>query len=87
MYRFGDAVRRWKALDTGRAAMVPHVPGGLAEVVAGTTDPFVAQLADVVGAIRDRRAPAVPLADGAATLRLALAARRAADEGGELRLT
>ena len=69
------------------AELVSHVPGGRAEIVAGTTDPFVAQLAGVVGAIRDRRAPAVPLAEGAATLRLALAARRAADEGGELRLT
>lgn len=56
------------------------------ETVSGTTDPFVAQLADVAGAIRDRRPPRVPLREGAATLRLALAARRSAEEGRELRI-
>lgn len=57
------------------------------EVVAGATDVFVAQLADVAAAIRDRRAPRAPLSEGAATLKLALAARRSAEEGRELRLT
>lgn len=57
------------------------------EVVAGATDPFVAQLADLADAIRDRRAPRAPLREGAATLRLALAARRSAEERRELRLT
>ena len=56
------------------------------EVVAGTTDPFVAQLADVAGAIRQGRRPRVPLREGAATLRLALAARRSAELGRELKL-
>lgn len=56
------------------------------EIVAGTTDPFVAQLADLVAAIRDGHSPRVPLSDGAATLRLALAARRSAQEGRELEL-
>jgi predicted dehydrogenase len=57
------------------------------EVVAGATDPFVAQIADVAAAIRERRAPSVPLREGAATLRLALAARRSADEAREVRLS
>ena len=57
------------------------------ETVAGATDPFVAQLADVADAIRQRRAPAVPIREGQATLRLALAARQAADERREIRLT
>lgn len=56
------------------------------EVIAGTTDPFVAQLADVAAAIRDGRPPRVPLREGAATLRLALAARRSAELGRELNL-
>ena len=67
------------------AVLTPTV-GGEAETVAGTTDPFVAQLADVAAAIREARPPAVTLADGAASLRLALAARQAADEGREIRL-
>jgi predicted dehydrogenase len=56
------------------------------ETVAGTSDPFVAQLADVADAIREQREPHVPLREGAATLRLALAAVRAATERRELRL-
>jgi predicted dehydrogenase len=55
------------------------------ETIAGTTDPFVAQLADLAAAIRDRRPPLVPLGEGLASLRLALAARRSAEEGRELR--
>jgi predicted dehydrogenase len=55
--------------------------------VSGTTDAFVAQLADVAEAIRQGRAPTAPLSDGAASLRLVLAARRSADEGREVRLT
>jgi predicted dehydrogenase len=56
------------------------------ETIAGSTDPFVAQLADVAAAIRDLRPPHVPLREGAATLRLALAARQAADERREVRI-
>lgn len=59
----------------------------VSETVAGTTDPFIAQLADVAAAIIDRRPPRIPLSEGAATLRLALAARRSAEEGRELVLT
>lgn len=53
------------------------------EVIAGRTDPFVAQMADVAGAIVEARAPRVPLREGAASLRLALAACRSAGEGRE----
>ncbi|SMC54523.1 Gfo/Idh/MocA family oxidoreductase [Rhizobium sp. RU36D] len=49
-------------------------------------DVFVAQLADLAAAIRDHRAPLVPLSDGAASLEIALAARRSADEGREILL-
>ena len=67
-------------------AVLTTVPGAVATIVAGATDPFVAQLADVASAIRDGRAPHVPLAEGARTLRLALAARASADRRQEVRL-
>jgi predicted dehydrogenase len=57
------------------------------ETVAGETDPFVAQLADLAGAIEEDRQPYVPLAEGAASLRLALAACQSADERREIRLS
>ena len=57
------------------------------ETIAGGTDPFVAQLADVAEAIGQRRQPYVPLAEGLASLRLALAARQSAEEGLEIRLS
>ena len=56
------------------------------ETIAGTTDPFVAQLADVADAIVEKRSPYVPLSEGAKTLRLALAAVQSGQEGRELRL-
>ena len=68
-------------------AVLTRTTGEVAdEVVAGTTDPFVAQLADVAAAIGERRGPSAPLREGAATLRLALAARQSAEEGRELRI-
>jgi len=57
-----------------------------AEEIAGSTDPFVAQLADVHRAITTGAAPHIPLAEGAATLKLALAARQSADARCEVRL-
>jgi predicted dehydrogenase len=54
------------------------------ESVGDERDVFVAQLADVAAAIRDRRAPRVPLSDGADSLRIALAARQSADEVREI---
>lgn len=56
------------------------------ETIAGTSDPFAAQLADVAAAIRDARSPYVPLREGARTLRLALGAVGSAQEGRELQL-
>ena len=56
------------------------------ETVSGTTDPFVAQLADVAAAIAERRDPYIPLSEGARSLRLALSAVRSANERCELRL-
>jgi predicted dehydrogenase len=56
------------------------------ETIDTQTDVFVAQLADVGAAIRDKRAPRVPLAEGAATLRIVLAARESAESGREIRL-
>lgn len=58
-----------------------------AEEIAGSTDPFVAQLADVHRAIATGSAPYIALAEGAASLKLALAARQSADERREIRLT
>ncbi len=56
------------------------------ETIAGETDPFVAQLADVADAITKKRRPYIPLGEGAMTLRLALAAVQSAIEGREVRL-
>jgi len=66
------------------AVLTPTRPEAESETVAGTTDPFVAQLADLASAIEEGRPPAIPLREGAATLALALAARRSADQGREL---
>lgn len=56
------------------------------ETIAGQSDPFVTQLADVVDAIAEHRQPYIPLREGAKTLKLALAAVQSAQEGRELRL-
>lgn len=50
------------------------------------TDVFVAQLVDLVAAIRDERPPRVPLSEGAASLRVALAAVDSAVHTREIRL-
>jgi predicted dehydrogenase len=60
---------------------------GMLAPITSTASPFEAQLRDVAEAIRTKRPPRVPLVEGARTLRLALAARQAADEKRELRLT
>lgn len=69
-----------------KAVFTPTTAGAEPETVSGTTDPFVEQLRDMARAIREQTAAYVPLAEGAATLRLALAARRSADERREIRL-
>lgn len=91
----GQWLKAWQVVaerGTGRfedwntAILTRTAPEVVEERVAGTTDPFVAQLADLAEAIRADRAPRIPLAEGAATLRLALAARAAADARREIRL-
>jgi len=68
-------------------AVLTRTRGDVAsETVAGETDPFVAQLDDVADAIQGERKPCIPLREGAATLRLALAAVQSAEERRELRI-
>jgi predicted dehydrogenase len=68
-------------------AVLTRTRGDVAsETVAGQTDPFVAQLDDVADAIQGERKPCIPLREGAATLRLALAAVQSAEERRELRI-
>lgn len=71
--------------DWNTATFTRTAPEVSEEAVVGTTDPFVAQLADLVAAIREDRCPKAPLVEGERTLRLALAARRSADERREVR--
>ncbi|RAK58939.1 gfo/Idh/MocA family oxidoreductase [Phenylobacterium hankyongense] len=73
--------------DWNNAVLTRTAPDVADENVAGVTDPFVAQLADLAAAIREGRPPMVPLAEGEASLRLALAARQSADERREIRLS
>ncbi|HEY0682056.1 MAG TPA: Gfo/Idh/MocA family oxidoreductase [Steroidobacter sp.] len=68
------------------AAVLTHTDDVRSETIDTQTDVFVAQLADVCAAIRGRRAPRVPLADGAATLRIVLAAWESVKTGREIRL-
>lgn len=70
--------------DWNAAEIVTHDGEPVSEMVRGTTDPFVAQLADIAEAIRAKRQPLVPLRDGLDTLRIVLTARQAADEGREV---
>lgn len=69
------------------AVFIPSAGSEEPIVIAGTTSPFEAQLRDLADALADHRTPLVPLGEGAATLRLALAARQSADERREIRLT
>ncbi|MDB5456138.1 MAG: Gfo/Idh/MocA family oxidoreductase [Caulobacter sp.] len=73
--------------DWNTAVLTATAPDVVEEIVAGKTDPFVAQLADLAAAIGEGRPPAAPLAEGEAGVRLALAARRSADERREIRLS
>jgi predicted dehydrogenase len=68
------------------AVFTPTVRDAEPMIVAYERDPFVAQLADLAEAIASERPPRTPLAEGAATLKLALAARRSAEERREIRL-
>ena len=66
------------------AVFTPTVAGATPEPVIDAADPFVAQMQDVAAAIRDKRAPLIPLREGVTTLKLALAARQSADERREI---
>jgi predicted dehydrogenase len=69
------------------SATLVHTSGEMRnEQIETHTDVFVAQLADVTAAIVDKRAPRVPLAEGAETLRIVLAAQLAAQSSREIRL-
>ena len=72
--------------DWNTAEIVRTSPEVVSEKIAGTSDPFVKQLADVAEAIAERRSPRVPLQDGYDTLRIVLAARRSAAERREVAL-
>jgi len=71
----------WNTATLTHTVGVPRI-----EEIDAQTDVFVAQLADVAAAIRDQRAPTVPLSDGASTLRIVLAAQQSAAEGREISL-
>jgi predicted dehydrogenase len=69
------------------AGKLTHTAGTVrTEEIDEQIDVFVAQLADVAAAVRDRRSPSVPLSEGASTLRMVLAARQSAAEGREIAL-
>lgn len=59
---------------------------GRQEQLAETTDPFVAQLADLADAIIKERPPLVTMADGVEATRIALAAVQSAGDGRVVRL-
>lgn len=68
-------------------ATLTHTSGAVrVEEIATESDVFVAQLADIVRAIRTGGRPRVPLEEGAATLRIVLAAGEAAAHRREIAL-
>jgi predicted dehydrogenase len=72
---------RFTGWNTGE---LTHTDEARSESIDTQTDVFVAQLTDISDAIRDKRAPRVPLAEGAATLRIALAAWESVQTGREV---
>lgn len=68
------------------AGVLTHTDDVRSETIDTQTDVFVAQLADMYAAIRERRAPRVPLVDGATTLRIVLAAWESTRTSREVRL-
>jgi predicted dehydrogenase len=72
---------RFTGWNTGE---LTHADDVRSESIDTQTDVFVAQLADISDAIRDKRAPRVPLAEGARTLRIALAAWKSVQTGREV---
>jgi predicted dehydrogenase len=91
----GQWTKLWQLVAermTGRftgwnTATLTHTSGApRTEEIDERTDVFVAQLADVAAAIREKRVPEVPLSDGEDTLRIVLAAQQSAAEGREISL-
>jgi predicted dehydrogenase len=91
----GQWQKSWKIVAEGmtgqfsgwNTATLTHTAGEpRVEEIDAQTDVFVAQLADVAAAIRERRAPKVPLSEGASSLMIVLAAARSAVKGREVRL-
>lgn len=91
----GQWAKLWQIVAermTGRfagwnTATLTHTSGApRTEEIDAQTDVFVAQLADVAAAIRDRRPPMVPLSEGAGTLRIVLSAQQSAAQGREISL-
>lgn len=91
----GQWAKLWQIVAermTGRftgwnTATLTHTSGApRTEEIDAQIDVFVAQLADVAAAIRDRRPPTVPLSEGASTLRIVLAAQQSAAQGREISL-
>jgi predicted dehydrogenase len=74
---------RFAGWNTGTLIHTATTPLHIEEIDS-ETDVFVAQLADLASAIRDERSPRVPLAEGARTLRIALAARESAAQRREI---
>lgn len=70
--------------DWNEAEIFDTRPGGDVERIATGPDPFVAQLADIAEAIHAGRPARIPLADGAESLRIVLAARQSAEERREI---
>ncbi len=73
--------------DWNNAAFTRTAPEVQLDQWTSEKDVFVAQLADLADAIRNRRSPLVPLSEGVGSLRLAVAAMKSADEGREVRIT
>jgi predicted dehydrogenase len=91
----GKWIKRWHIVAeraTGEfsdwnTGMITHTAGEVcSEAIAGTEDVFLLQMRDLIGAIREDRPTRTPMSEGAASLRLALAARRSAEERREVAL-
>ena len=68
------------------SATLVHTSGEMrTEHIETQTDVFVAQLTDVTAAIVDKRPARVPLSEGAATLKIVLAAQQSAQSHHEIR--
>lgn len=73
--------------DWDDAVFTPSDGSGKARRISGGTDPFVAQLSDLVSAIRTGSPLLAPLAGGMETQRVAAAALLSADERREVRVS